>query len=689
MKNIKKLLYLLVLLLLPAVVNAAGSVSVNPTNITIDQGGTASFSVTANNAAGKINITSSNASIASVTSLTGVSNIQAISGGQTGFWDSNTGTVQVRGVAPGTTTIRVVLADVATYDAEALTNSYNVNITVNAPKSSNNNLRSLTVNGSNVSGFSASTTTYNIGTVDSSSVSIFATAEDSGATVSGTGARELKYGNNSLTVSVKAANGDVKNYVINVNRPDNRSSDNYLSDLKISEGELSFSRTNQKYNVVVDNSVSSIRIDATANDSKATVSGAGNKTLKVYANSFTVTVTAENGQARKYTLNVTRRDENGQTSNSGVSNDSTLKDLSVEGYSLGFSPSSYEYSLDVASDVDSINVGAVPNHDKATVAGVGLLRLEPGENHFTITVTSEAGDYSEYFLNVNRLNAKNIPSSLLNYLSINDVEIDVNGDSKTILYGVDSSVSSLQLVYRTSSSTSKFEVTGGDKLSVGINVVTIKVSDEGSGENTYYLLVNKSGNEDYVNTLSIDSFTSDVAYNSIFSVKLKKSLLDSLKKTDYKLLINNVNNYNGLLYSVQFDKNVEMTEDTDLDISKIGNYEKSVVYGSNIPKNAVVKLHVDDKLKDKEVYLYSFNMETKKYILLKDKEKINNEYISFKSDGSNIYLLSEKKITDKTFILQLILYLLFFIFGILVVLTAYVFYKKGKLDPIIKKIKKA
>lgn len=60
------------------------------------------------------------------------------------------------------------------------------------------------------------------------------------------------------------------------------------------------------YKVSVDKDVDSIKISATTVSSSATLSGTGNKELSEGVNTFTINVTSESGDVRKYTIEVTR-----------------------------------------------------------------------------------------------------------------------------------------------------------------------------------------------------------------------------------------------------------------------------------------------------------------------------------------------------------------------------------------------
>ena len=93
-------------------------------------------------------------------------------------------------------------------------------ITVVAPKSTNANLASLTVNTGALSpAFSAGQTSYSV-TVPNNvgSITIGATAADGKATVSGAGTKNLNVGANKFSVVVTAENGAAKTYTITVTR---------------------------------------------------------------------------------------------------------------------------------------------------------------------------------------------------------------------------------------------------------------------------------------------------------------------------------------------------------------------------------------------------------------------------------------------------------------------------------------
>lgn len=331
-------------------------------------------------------------------------------------------------ISVGTITAADDLANEMTGSGSSLT------VNVEVPKSSNNNLSTLEINGSAVSGFSASKTSYQLSNTDSTSISISAKAEDSKATVSGTGNKNLNYGENRFEISVTAENGSVKKYYVTVVRNDNRSKNNNLSSLSISPASIDFSKSKTSYMVIVENNVTSINISAKAEDSKSTVKGTGNKNLNVYSNNFNIVVTAENGSTKTYSINVVRKDENGNKGS--LSTNNYLESLSIEGYEIAFDKDTDNYSIIVSNEVDSVKVNAEVSDDKSMI-DIKNEKLKVGENVITITVTSESGDARVYKINVTRKN--DAPSTTLDKLEdvlktteSSMIEININDDNNEI-----------------------------------------------------------------------------------------------------------------------------------------------------------------------------------------------------------------------------------------------------------------
>ena len=111
------------------------------------------------------------------------------------------------------------------------------------------------------------------------------------------------------------------------------SPNNKLSSLSAEGYSLtpSFGKDTESYNLIVNTSVSSIQVNAAAADSKASVSGAGSIPLNGSTTDIAITVTAENGSARTYTIHVVKQDGGPVSSSSSGSAGSPSRPGSSEG----------------------------------------------------------------------------------------------------------------------------------------------------------------------------------------------------------------------------------------------------------------------------------------------------------------------------------------------------------------------
>lgn len=219
---------------------------------------------------------------------------------------------------------------------------------------------------------------------------------------------EIKDSTTTATITVKPVSTTDNNSNNNNNNDDDipqetkpgttttKSSNNYLSSLKISEGKLNpeFNFRTYKYTVDVGEETNSIKITAGAEHNKAKVSGTGTKTLKPGKNKFNVTVKAEDGKERTYTITVNKPSEEEKI---------LLKSLKLQGvnleeekvelsYSPEFSSEVYEYSVNVANDITKIDVEAIASKEDYTVEITGNEELKEGENIITILVKAKDSD---------------------------------------------------------------------------------------------------------------------------------------------------------------------------------------------------------------------------------------------------------------------------------------------------------
>lgn len=98
-----------------------------------------------------------------------------------------------------------------------------------------------------------------------------------------------------------------------------KSSNNNLKSIKLSAGNINFSKDVLTYDVLVDENTDKITIETSCEDKKASVDGTGTYSLKSGINSFKLTVKAEDGSTKTYTINITKDEE--QTEDTFIEDD--------------------------------------------------------------------------------------------------------------------------------------------------------------------------------------------------------------------------------------------------------------------------------------------------------------------------------------------------------------------------------
>lgn len=176
-----------------------------------------------------------------------------------------------------------------------------------------------------------------------------------------------------------------------------KSTDNTLKSLTVSNATISpaFSSDVTAYTAEVPFDVEKLDVKATANDSKAKVS-IDSPTLKPGGTTkVTVTVTAESGDKKTYTITVKRA----QDPNYVPSGENDLASITVEGFLLSpvFSADNQSYVIWLPYEVDSVVVSGTAAHNLASVEVVGGANLVAGaDNEIQVICTAENGEQKVY-----------------------------------------------------------------------------------------------------------------------------------------------------------------------------------------------------------------------------------------------------------------------------------------------------
>ena len=180
----------------------------------------------------------------------------------------------------------------------------------------------------------------------------------------------------------------------------NKSRNNYLSSLKVSDGTLSpeFNRDITSYTINFDDentikNLDKIKITATADDKTAKVTGTGEKALVEGENTFKINVKSESGSTRTYVIKVTKpatiKESDLRLSSlkvQTVDNEGNSADAEID---KAFDKETLEYSMNVESNISSLNVTAIPATTDIDVSVSGNENLHDGMNEVVITLTSK------------------------------------------------------------------------------------------------------------------------------------------------------------------------------------------------------------------------------------------------------------------------------------------------------------
>lgn len=293
------------------------------------------------------------------------SNNSVLSGGKSDWFEGST-TVYFTAKSAGTATITVSATNVADFDTNNEVNgSKSVTINVVEPSRGNN-------------------------------------SNNNGSSSSKKNKQSYDYGDDTIDIN--------KEY----------SSDNYLSSLKVEGYELDFDKEKTEYTLDVDEDVTSVNITATSRDDNANIIGTGSIKLTDGVNNIKITVIAENGNERVYSITINVKDIDPIKVKIGKKNYNVVKKVEQLTAPDNFSP--------IEADIDNKKVPALYNE----ITGYILVGLKDEKGNIKLYIYDpKSKSYSIYheitFNSIKLYYTK--PSSVPKGLK--KVNIDINGDKVT------------------------------------------------------------------------------------------------------------------------------------------------------------------------------------------------------------------------------------------------------------------
>ena len=370
-------------------------------------------------------------------------------------------------------------------------------------------LKDLTINGTTITDFTSTKDNYTLEDLpyNTHQLNIVATPNDDLATKTGDGLVRINTGNNKITITVIAHDTNITHdYIINVKR--NLNDDTSIKNITLAGVNATYNQSTKKYEVTVPNNITEanstnliveVNDPITSLDKKATVSIVSTPLVTTSTNEVVITVTAENGTIKPYTLVVTRT----------KSNVATLDSLTVTNGSFNpsFNKDTLEYNVTVPVETTDFDVNATTTEPHASItSGVGHYSMTESTKKIEVVVASE--DLTEtktYKLNISRTKSSD---NTLSSITVSEGSLSPAFNQNTTSYTVNvgGSVDSIDIEATLSDSRAKIlSGTGTHDLNVGNNTITITVESESGAKQNYVITVvrAKKENNDLL-TLTVD-----------------------------------------------------------------------------------------------------------------------------------------------------------------------------------------
>lgn len=257
---------------------------------------------------------------------------------------------------------------------------------------------------------------------------------------------------------------------------------------------------------------------------------------------------------------------------------SYLKSIKVNDKDIdGFVYDKLNYSMEADTGVDSVKIEATSINNKASIEGLGTIKLENGDNNINIKVTAENGNVTNYVLTINKKEKEeniDVPDdNTITNIIIDNTDFVFNKD--TLKYDIETSFanSKLSIKYYIGNDINTKEIdliVGKNIVNIGKYTINITRSDVAIGtalnnsgikyNNSYiYGISLNTGTDSLINnikkisdTLSISIKDNNGNNSSIFKTGDKVNIKSSLEEKNYEVLIYGDVNGDGVIDKLDY-----------------------------------------------------------------------------------------------------------------------------------------
>ncbi|MDD2505074.1 MAG: hypothetical protein PHF21_02240 [Bacilli bacterium] len=175
-----------------------------------------------------------------------------------------------------------------------------------------------------------------------------------------------------------------------------KSNNNYIANLLLSPGIIDFNKEIENYILEITEDVTSIEVLPTLEDNNATFSVENNKDISI-DKPILITVTAENGDVRVYTINLEYK-EAGEL----LDSNSKINNIIIKNHYINFNSDIFSYIIKINKE-DKLDIEVDLSSEKAQYQIIGNDNLK-NRSKITITVTAEDGSETPYIINIKKSN---------------------------------------------------------------------------------------------------------------------------------------------------------------------------------------------------------------------------------------------------------------------------------------------